>query len=163
MTLDENKLKTIKESKIFLSFPAQFNDIIDSKLRYDDATKDYLVKKYLTNFQVHGNLDPIPIEQRKLQNIDFLQLQLNSTNICSFSLLDPMLTLSNHMWGLYADSGKGIVLQYELTKLLKHFVSESGTLANSLFVNTGIPLNKSNSTLDSCLLLPVKYSNKKNL
>ncbi len=153
MTLDQNKLNGLKNNKIYAGFPSGFNDVFDSQLRCDESTKTYLSNKFLSNTHVDGDPDPVPIEERRLRFIDFYQEQLNNANICCFSFLDPLKTTSNHMWGLYANCGKGIAIKYKIDDILKYFVDKSEKIKKEFGRSTSPTL----AELDYCRLMPVKY------
>lgn len=153
MTLDKNKLDGLKNNKIYAGFPSGFNDVFDSQIRCDESTKIYLSNKFLSNTHVDGDPDPVPIEERRLQFIDFYQEQLNNATICCFSFLDPFKTSSNHMWGLYANCGRGIAIKYKIDDILKYFAYKLEKIKREF----GFSSSSTLAELDYCRLMPVKY------
>lgn len=153
MTLDQNKLDGLKNNKIYAGFPSGFNDVFDSQIHCDELTKAYLSNKFFSNTHVDGDPDPVPIEERRLRFIDFYQEQLNNATICCFSFLDPFKITSNHMWGVYANCGKGIAIQYKIDDILKYFVDRSEKIKREFGLSASSTLAK----LDYCRLMPVKY------
>lgn len=153
MTLDKNKLDGLKNNKIYAGFPSGFNDVFDSQLRCDESTKMYLSNKFLSGTHVDGDPDPVPIEERRLRFIEFYQEQLNNATICCFSFLDPLKTASNHMWGLYANCGKGIAIKYKIDDILKYFFDKSEKIKREF----GRSASSTLAELDYCRMMPVKY------
>lgn len=162
MTLDKNKLSTLKSNKIYASFPEQFNDVFDSQIRCDTSTKKYLSNKFLSHKYIDGDPDPIPIEDRRIRIIELYQEQLNDANICCFSLLNPLNIKSNHMWGLYANCGKGIALKYKIDDMIEFFIKKSKKLRRELGINR-IDNMHYIDYIDYCRIMPVKYHNTNNI
>ena len=133
MTLDSVcKLKTIKDGKLFASFPANFNDSFDSQFRISEEDKRQLacciaynlgIPKFATGWNFLDILTEIELHIEKT----------HSTNIACFSSLDPIALESNHMWGLYANNGSGIALQYTIDDLLYFEINNQDFVENGAF------------------------------
>ena len=97
-TLDNNKINTIKNSEIYLAKVTDFNDPLDTQIH----TKNELFNN------PKGN--------------DYIE-KIHNTKVCCFSQKNPLSLSACNMWGLYADNGKGICIEYEIDKndLIEHY------------------------------------------
>lgn len=146
MALDENKISSIINNQIYASFPEDFNDVFDSQLRLNIEIKSSLAEKY----QSGGQYCPF---------VDYYQDFFNSSNICCFSKLNPISCDSNHMWGLYANSGNGIALEYNIDDMIKFIVFNLPKSRDDLVELIGIPkANISPSVYDHSRMLSVEYT-----
>ncbi len=123
MTLDSVcKLKTIKNQKLFASFPANFNDSFDSQFRISEEDKRNLAIDIKCSADRHEfgyvRVGTNWTSDSMCAEIDLHIEKTHSTNIACFSTLDPIALESNHMWGLYANNGSGIALQYTIDDLI---------------------------------------------
>lgn len=150
LLVNDDKIKTFKNNEIYAPFPETFNDIFDCQLRLNENTIENLSK----------------IFNMSKKQIDYYQDFFNSANICCFSSLDPLSTLSNHMWGLYANHGIGIAIQYKIDKLIEK-ISPNMPRAYDNFVyalgigqENRVPVDP--SKFDNCRILAVEYSQENN-
>lgn len=110
----------IVENKIYAASPSTFNDPFDCKINFDvSASEEEIVNfssKLLQKFHPHLSPDQMQEEARemarsghwKLIAPDFLSPVVKSMGVISFSsILDDML-----MWSHYAESHRGIALQF---------------------------------------------------
>jgi len=114
------KVKTIINNKIYMPFPSMFNDRYDCQLHLHDEE----ILELADN-------NPTYVPQVKFLYIMTKYLPL----ITSFSLNDPLLATSNHMWGLYGGNGKGIAITYPLDALISFvFANNQAVRENELII-----------------------------
>lgn len=101
------KVATIKNQQIFMPFPSMFNDRFDCQL--------HLSPQDISDI-AGGNEHNIAQLRHVLKILDY------SLKICSFSLHDPMVPSSNHMWGLYGNNGTGIAVVYSLVDFMQFYL-----------------------------------------
>lgn len=109
ITIIDRLNEIIKDCKMYMPYPDQFNDITDSQIRFAPENIAHLAETYemrLEDFERH------------VTNYNF------RNNIVSFTSLTPSKLESNHMWGLYANSGNGIALGYNLTDICELYSGE---------------------------------------
>ncbi|TXI97170.1 MAG: DUF2971 domain-containing protein [Neisseriales bacterium] len=100
-----------------ISLPQDFNDLFDAKIRLNDHS----LKKLALKYQLDENMVEYYIE--RLQTVHILSLIGRSA--INFD--------TSHMWGLYANNGKGIAIEFDFDELnekvnfksAKQFVQES--------------------------------------
>lgn len=100
-----------------ISLPQEFNDLFDTQIRLNDHSLNKLALKY----QLDENIIEYYIEQ--LQTVHILSLIGRSA--INFD--------TSHMWGLYADNGNGIAIEFDFDELnekvnfksAKQFVQEA--------------------------------------
>jgi|GEM_PF-2722412 len=96
------KIKTIINDR-YMPFPSMFNDRFDCQLHLHDEEILELADNNLVN---------VPL-------VRFIYIMIkHPILVTSFSLNDPLLATSNHMWGLYGGNGKGIAITYALDTLI---------------------------------------------
>ena len=113
IVLNDQKLATITQNKLYAGFSKQFNDIFDTQIRANDCEIEKLVCK-LYNDSFYDCKD---LKEHILHIIN----QFHHIHIACFSELDPISLDSNRMWGLYGSCGQGVVLQYSVENLKKWF------------------------------------------
>ena len=148
---EQKKLDSIKNNQIYASFPNNFNDIFDAQLRCSIAIKQHLSVKYKSG-------------EQNCPFIDYYQDFFSAANICCFSTLDPLSFDSHNMWGLYADSGSGISLQYNLDQLIAFISQNIPESIDNFRKALDIPeIEKVNPSIyDHCRMLPVQYIDENN-
>lgn len=129
----ECKLNIIKQSKLWASFPENFNDILDTQIRLNDKQIKELGHEFYKSHTFKCSDLIVKILKFKIE-------LLRSTHISCFTECDPVSIMSAHMWGLYANNGKGIVLQYDIGELIK-FMKCCSDVNSSDFYNVAYDLN----------------------
>jgi len=113
--LDDARVNTINQGKLYAGFSPGFNDVFDTQVRIsDDAMENLICKLY----------------DYKCNNLDFYQLKqcllhvinnFHHIHIACFSERDPINVESNRMWGGYGGNGLGVALQYHILDLKSWF------------------------------------------
>lgn len=95
--------QTFQNNSLKISLPKDFNDILDSKFN-------------LTDNDIKRLSDKTGVNQVRIR---YLLLRFELEYILCLSAKSPTMTNSANMWGLYADSGKGLVFEFENEKIKK--------------------------------------------
>ncbi len=98
----ERVVNSLKRSELYAPRPEQFNDIFDTQVQLED--------KLISELAISHPEKSIKNEIIKFNNM---------YRILSLSMVNPAQGKSSHMWGLYANSGKGIAIKYNLKELLQ--------------------------------------------
>lgn len=89
------------QPRLKLSLPSEFNDPFDSQLRLSDDDFNILAS------ETSCNQDQLEYFAKRMQAVHILSLSAhNATEL-----------QSSNMWGLYANSGKGIAFEFDFTTL----------------------------------------------
>jgi hypothetical protein len=97
-----------------MSLPSEFNDVFDSQISLTKEKIKFLSKLYKMPEKL------IKYYQDKLNNL---------VHIVSFTANSAENVNTSHMWGLYADNGKGLALEFDYGELDNH---ANGTAFNEL-------------------------------
>ena len=89
------------QPRLKLSLPLEFNDLFDSQLRLSDDDFGKLVTK----------------TGREIGQLKYFAHRMSAVHILSLSALSAKNIQSSNMWGLYADSGKGIAFEFDFLSL----------------------------------------------
>lgn len=89
------------QPRLKLSLPLEFNDLFDSQLRLSDDDFTKLVAE----------------TGREICQLKYFAHRMSAVHILSLSALSANNIQSSNMWGLYADSGKGIAFEFDFTAL----------------------------------------------
>lgn len=109
---EECKFLTLQQAKMWASFPKMFNDIFDTQIRLNSEQLCKLACILQIIYPSH-QIDYI----KQLINLHIEQF--HATHICSFTECDPADVTSAHMWGLYANNGTGIAIQYDINAVIE--------------------------------------------
>jgi hypothetical protein len=103
-----NSYFSLDQPKIKMSLPSEFNDIFDSQIHPDEYSIRELSQKY--------RISP--------EMINFLAKRIsNSAHILSLSGKCALDVDTANMWGIYADNGKGIALEFDYEEIAERFNS----------------------------------------
>lgn len=119
-----NKLKALLNNKLYSGFASGFNDVFDSQIRITENYKQ--VYSHIYDNVKTDNLDKLNDTQKNEVRAIFsfycaeLLEELHKIHISSFSGLNPLDVSSNHMWGLYGQSGHGIAICYKSLEIIDY-------------------------------------------
>jgi hypothetical protein len=94
------------QPRLKLALPSEFNDLFDSQLRL--SQKDFARLAVETG--------------RDIDQLKYFAQRMSAVHILSLSALAADDLKSSHMWGLYANSGKGIAFEFDFIEL-KNFAN----------------------------------------
>ena len=122
------------EAGIKISLPAEFNDHFDAQLRFSDEDIKTLVDEFnnLPDTNVNkwlGVSDNNSIELSKIpakkptttDAIKYYIQRLQTTHILCLNSLSALDFNTSQMWGIYANNGKGIALEFDYAEVENRF------------------------------------------
>lgn len=103
-------INNLHKNNLFGAVAESFNDVFDTQIQITKSKIEHLSKTQ--------KISEAEIEE-KIKHFN------NEYRVLSLSLLDPIQSTSSHMWGLYAESGNGIAIKYNLKEVINNLCNNS--------------------------------------
>ena len=156
-----------------VSLPAEFNDLFDAQLRFSDDELKNLVHEFnnmsdfnLNKWKVHAGNEGAELKKitTKATNVDAIKYyieRLQTIHILCLNSISAIDFNTSHMWGLYANNGTGIALEFDYIEVDNRF---NYTLLKSFLLDFNNTTNRSdflrNSLNDNVLIYIKEFLRK---
>lgn len=138
------------DAGIKISLPVEFNDPFDAQLRFSDQEINSLVDEFnslpdtnINKWSGISNANSIELHKipaRKATTADAIKYyiqRLQTTHILCLNSISALDFNTSHMWGIYANNGKGVALEFDYTEIENRFNYASLKSFLSGFYNAG--------------------------